>query len=89
VSWSLLSETTATWASLAEAAKSWSTAASRSNTTGRNSSRFIGISPKSDGTGGIDFIYRITTEAGRERFFIENAAPISLRSTHNSPTNPF
>lgn len=87
MSWSALSEAQKTWsAQTGDAAKTWTR--TLSHTTGRNSSRFIRMDGRSDGTGGIDFIFRVQTANDDYRFFIESSAPISLRSTHNNPLSP-
>ena len=88
MSWSQVTEAAKSWSQQTEAAKTW-TGDNRSHTTNRNNSRFIALTGSADGAGGVDFVYRIVaSNVDRHRFFIENGAPISLRSTHNNPLSP-
>lgn len=88
MSWSGVTEAATTWSGeTGDGAKTWT--GLTSHTTLRNSSRFIRLDGSSDGTGGVDFLYRIVADnADPHRFFIESStkAPISLRSTTNSPS---
>jgi hypothetical protein len=84
VSWSGITEAATTWTGFSDAATAW-TRASGSNTTGRNSSRFIRLDGASDGTGGVDFLYRVVALGDPHLFYIEDAVPISLRSTNENP----
>ena len=84
MSWAQVGDVATTWASTGSETGAFAQGQG-SYTTGRNSSRFIGVQSNSDGTGGVDFTYRVYADANRHRFFIENGQPISLRSTNNNP----